>query len=842
MEHGYLLSEVAHAIGGTLTLAGTDERITHLAIDSRKPLPAEGTLFIALRGVHHDGHAYIASLREQGVRNVLAHADAAFDAHDLNVIRVPDTLVAMQRLCAWHRLHFHYPVIGITGSNGKTVVKEWLYQLLRTEERIVRSPGSWNSQVGVPLSVWEMGAEHSLGIFEAGISIPGEMERLAPIIAPTIGIFTNIGPAHGEHFTSDRQKAQEKAMLFAPSEAVVYCRDHAAVHDALKGSGTPERVLRDWSRHRTAFVRITQEVRDASSTYITTEIEGAPHDFRIPFSDDASVEDALHSIVALLHLGHASAWINERLAHLQPVAMRLRMMAGAGDSTLLDDSYSNDLASLGIALDHLVRLGGKRKRIVVTSDIVESAERPDALYPRMAALLKGAQVDHVYAVGTAITAHASAFGEHARFFASTEELLAHVPIDAIANAAVLVKGARSFGLERVVERWQERTHGTELRIDLDALRHNLNHYRAMLTHPPFSRSGAGRLRQSAPATARGEVKVMAMVKAFGYGSGAVELARLFENERVHYLGVAYADEGVELRQQGVRTPIMVMNPEPVPLEVLHRFQLEPEVYDLRSLRAAIAFARHTPDMPPVHLKLDTGMHRLGFAQEEIPALLEALRDLGALRIGSIFSHLAASEDPQHDTFTRGQVELFNNLATRMDEVLGYRPLRHIANSGGASRFPEARMDMVRLGIGLHGIGVDANETARLQPVATLRTVIAQEKRIPAGDSVSYGRGFVAAHDMRIAVLPIGYADGLSRRLGHGVGKVWINGQAAPFVGTICMDMCMVDITNIACAEEDEAIVFGPSHPVQEFARDLGTIPYEALTSISPRVRRVYTHG
>lgn len=820
MEDGYRLGDIARITGGAL-VGDPDLRITALLIDSRKPVPAEGGLFIALRGAHHDGHAHIHELLSKGLRAVMVDRKGADAVKGCAAVVVDDTLQALQQLAAWHRKRYTYPVIGITGSNGKTVVKEWLDRALGTEEFIVRSPGSWNSQVGVPLSVWEMRAEHTLGIFEAGISQPGEMERLAAIIAPTIGIFTNIGPAHGEHFPGgDPQKAAEKAKLFRTAQVVVHCADQALVHAALLDARMPEQDVIGWSRKGTAYLRVLREEVGATHTDLLVEVAGAQHRLTLPFTDAASTENALHIITLLFHLGHGAAWIDGRLSALEPVSMRLRMVSGTNDSVLLDDTYSNDLGSLRIALDHLVRMGGKRERVVVISDILESASDAGALYDAMAALIKGADVRRVYGVGTGLAQHAAMFTMPARFFATTEELLNAVPPDALAGCAVLVKGARAFGLERAVERWQQLTHGTELRIDLEALRHNLNHYRALVGP---------------------EVKVMAMVKAFGYGSGAVELARLFEHERVHYLGVAYADEGIELRRHGIRMPVLVMNPEPVPLDVLHRFQLETEVYDLTTLVAAIRFAEHTPGLPPVHIKLDTGMHRLGFTAQEVPALLDALRGVGALRIGSILSHLAASEDPAHDAFTREQLASFNALCDRIGSVLGYRPMRHIANSAATTRFKGSRSDMVRLGIGLHGIGANAAETVQLRPVSTLRTVIAQVKVIPPGDSVSYGRRFVAERPTPIAVLPIGYADGLSRRLGSGVGHAWIDGKRAPFVGSICMDMCMVDVSGIRCAAGDEAVLFGADHPVQEYADALGTIPYEALTSISPRVRRVYIH-
>jgi alanine racemase len=548
---------------------------------------------------------------------------------------------------------------------------------------------------------------------------------------------------------------------------------------------------------------------------------GVEQAITIPFGDEASVENALHVITLLLHLGRPLAWVAERMAALRPVEMRLRMTAGVHDITLIDDSYSNDIASLGIALDHLVRVSHRRDRVVVLSDILEGGGDETAQYVAMAKLLSTAGVKRVVGVGPAITRNAGSFPMELRTFADAHALLRDVDPTVFAGAALLVKGARTFQLEQVVERWQERVHGTVLEVDLDALRHNLHHYRAI---------------------AGPEVKLMAMVKAFGYGSGALELARIMAHERVEYLGVAYADEGIELRQQGIETPVLVMNPEPVPLETLHRFRLEAEVFDRRSMEEAIAFATHTADEVRVHIKLDTGMHRLGFMPNELAWLTSTLQQAGRLRIASILSHLAASEDPQHDAFSHAQIALFSSMAGKITGVLGYRPLWHIANSGAITRFPEARFDMVRLGIGLHGVGADAQESSQLLPTATLRTVVAQVKDIPAGDSVGYGRRAIAPAPMRIAILPIGYADGLSRRLGHGAGRVWIHGRPAPFVGTICMDMCMVEVTDISCSPGDDAIVFGAEHPLQDFARDLGTIPYEALTSISARVRRVYTRS
>ncbi|MGB3869132.1 MAG: bifunctional UDP-N-acetylmuramoyl-tripeptide:D-alanyl-D-alanine ligase/alanine racemase [Flavobacteriales bacterium] len=817
MSQGRLLSEIAAATGGVLQ--GAERRIQHLSIDTRQPFDPEDTLFVALRGKHHDGHQYIEELRQRGVRCFLVQRGVVPPNEGDSLVEVDNTLEALQALAAWHRAQFNLPVIGITGSNGKTVVKEWLQQLLGQDERIVRSPGSWNSQVGVPLSVWEIGSEDTLGIFEAGISEPGEMGALAHIIAPDIGIFTNVGPAHSAGFSSDEAKAREKALLFSHAKTVVYCADHSIVQAALAQLKGPE--LRAWSRVGGSYLHILYEKTEGTETHLTIACEGKETEVLLPFSDSASVENSLHCITVMYLLGRSGKAIANGVRQLRPVSMRLEMLPGLNNGTLLNDAYSNDLSSLTIALSQLARTAAGRLKTVVLSDIVESGEGPMELYARIAALLRAAEVDQLIGVGPLMQAHASMFPASSRFYSDADQLLRALPYPPENGAVTLVKGARHFGLERVVERWEERTHGTVMEVDTEALRHNLNHYRE-LCGP--------------------EVRIMAMVKAGGYGSGAVELARFFAHEQVAWLGVAYADEGIELRRQGIRTPVLVMNPEPVPMETLHRYHLEAEVYDQRSLKAALHFAEHVPDAPAVHIKLDTGMHRLGFMPAEIPDLLEALRGNRKLRIASILSHLAASEDPQQDAFTREQIDLFRSLSATITDVIGYQPLLHLANSAGATRFPEARFNMVRLGIGLHGIGANAEETALLLPVETLRTVIAQVKDVPAGDSVSYGHKTRLDTPTRIAVLPIGYADGLSRGLGEGRGRVWINGHEAPFVGAICMDMCMVDVTHIACVPGEDAFLFSVDHPVQEYARDLGTIPYEALTSISPRVKRVFVHG
>jgi alanine racemase len=821
----YTLQAIADAVGGTLIgPPGAGQwSVDRITIDSRGNTGGASTLFVALQGPRHDGHAYIDELCDAGIRCFLVNADQAVPRTGACLVAVPDTRAALQRFAAHHRERFEVPVIGITGSNGKTVVKEWLWQLLHREEHIVRSPGSWNSQVGVPLSVLRMGPQHSLGVFEAGISLPGEMALLAPIIKPTIGVLTMLGDAHDEgfrHETDPFAKAREKTALFAGSDVWISPGGALPVQAMHQLHGVPHL---SWSLVRgagaPAYLECHAQRIQAGSTILDLRFRGEDFQCRVPFTDEASIANALTCITVCLHLGRSPAWIGEHVPHLLPVDMRLRTVQGRNGSTLLDDSYSLDMVSLASALDHQQRIAQGRRRMVVLSDLPHTTDGHHA-YEAVAAHLAEHGIDTLLAVGPELARHRDLFSGRMECFADAASLIANVDPQQFTGAVVLIKGARRFGLEQAVERWQQQVHGTVLEIDLGAVRHNLNLFRAQLQ----------------PAT-----RVMAMVKAAGYGTGATELARMLAHERVHYLGVAYADEGIELRGQGISLPIMVMNPEPVSFDTLHRFALEPEVYDLQSLQAAIAYGQHTEHRPVVHVKLDTGMHRLGFQPHDLPALLEALHG-APLHVASILSHLSASEDPRHDAFTRVQLERFRRMADAIVGVLGYSPLRHIANSGAIVRFPEAHFDMVRVGIGLHGIGANDQETALLLPVASLRTVVAQVKDIPAGESIGYGRGALEERPRRIAILPIGYADGFPRRLGHGQGRVHIRGTELRTVGSICMDMCMVEIGDHPCAVGDEVVVFGSAPSLAQYASDLGTIPYEALTSISTRVKRVHLHG
>ncbi|GAB3828158.1 bifunctional UDP-N-acetylmuramoyl-tripeptide:D-alanyl-D-alanine ligase/alanine racemase [Hymenobacter jeollabukensis] len=818
---GALLQAPAEAAAPVLTLL----------LDSRRVVQAAGTLFVALRGPHHDGHQYLPELYQQGVRlflvdradlipgGVAAYPEAGF-------VLVADALAALQAIAAAHRAAFPaLPVLAVTGSNGKTIVKEWLAQLLSPDELICRSPRSYNSQVGVPLSVWELRPAHTLGIFEAGISEPGEMQRLAAVIQPTLGLFTNLGPAHDAGFASRQQKAAEKMRLFQGVDTLFYCHDHAEVHEAA--AALPPTVQRlTWSRHGAPEAQVQVRVEpgaDPGQTLAHVRYEQAEHPFTLPFADEPSVENALHCLAVLLWRGLPAAEVQRRLLRLQPVAMRLEMKQAIHDCYVLDDTYNNDLTGLDLALDALRRQPRRGRHTLILSDVLESGLPAEELYQRVAELARRHGVQRLLAVGPEIGRHAEtlqAAVPECAFFADTAALLRWFQPDYFRNETILVKGARRFEFERVVTAFQRQIHGTVLEVNLDALVHNLNYYRARLQ----------------PGT-----RLMVMVKAFAYGSGSYEVASLLEFHRVDYLAVAYTDEGVQLREHGISLPIMVMNPSPDSFALLRQYHLEPEIYSFARLREYLKAAEDGP-LPAIHLKLDTGMRRLGFAEDDLPELLLLLqRHAGTLRVASALTHLAGADEEQHNSFSHQQLAAFRRMTARLEAALGHAVIKHALNSPGIMRFPEAQFDMVRLGIGLYGVEAAGLAPEALQPVSTLRTTVSQLKRLPAGETVGYGRrGEAADHDRRIATLAIGYADGYDRRFSRGGGEVLIRGQRAPIIGNVCMDMCMVDVTGIPDVQEgDAAVLFGAGLPLTELASRIGTIPYELLTNVSERVKRVF---
>lgn len=809
--------------GNALQLPHPEEPVRHLLTDSRRGIFNAESLFFAIAGVRHDGHQFIQSLYARGVRQFVVEYMPKGNYPEANVIIVPDSVKALQQLVSWHRRSFSFPVIGITGSNGKTIVKEWLAQLLAPYQYVVKNPKSYNSQTGVPLSVWLMQADHEVGIFEAGISQPGEMENLAKIVRPTIGIFTNIGPAHDEGFQSREQKVMEKALLFQHCQTILYCRDYPEIDRILKEKYS-ERDFYTWSARNNlpSDLQLINSKSDLEGLQLELLDHRRNQNFILhtSFRDEASLENVMHCIAYMLYAGYDIATIQKGLAGLRKVSMRMELKQGINHCYLLDDSYSNDLLGLQMALDFLQQQKQNDQQTVILSDLLQTGQSEETLYYEVKQILIDKGVQKLIVIGEQISRYQSVFTKDNKLavtsYLNTDAFLREADFSSFRHQNILIKGARKFEFEHIVKRLQQKIHSTTLEINMDALTHNLNFYRSQLQ----------------PGT-----KVMVMVKAFSYGGAAFEIANLLQFHQVDYLAVAYADEGIMLRENGVRTPILVLNPSPDSFEKMASYHLEPEIYSLRMLNHFLEESKHWPEVPPVHLKVDTGMHRLGFEKKELDDLLKVLKEHPNLRVVSIFSHLAASDEPEHDAFTRKQIELYLNMYGRLSEVLGYPPLRHMLNSAGITRFPEYQLDMIRLGIGLYG--VDPNHQQALWPISTLKTVISQIKYIKKGESIGYSRKGVVQQDMKMATIAIGYADGFDRGFSNGNAYVFVKGQPAPVIGNVCMDMCMIDITHIDAEEGDEVVIFGEEQSVRTLAERIGTIPYEILTNISERVKRVF---
>ena len=802
-----------------------DVVIDHLLLDSRKVYSPSSSLFFALKGPRRDGHQFIPELYKKGLRNFVVSEQPELAVYPAaNFLRVPDTLLALQQLAIYHRKNFDIPVIGITGSNGKTIVKEWLYQLLHQDYHIVRSPKSYNSQIGVPLSVWQMEAQNSLGIFEAGISMPGEMESLAKIIQPTIGILTNIGEAHNEGFTDKKQKLVEKIQLFRHCQLIIAREKDVESQKALINSFESKPQLLTWGFSTTCDLTVKHIEKEEAYTTITVCPGSADMSFVIPFIDDASIENAITCFFTLLQLGVEQNIISKRMTQLQPVNMRLELKKGINHCIIINDSYSADIDSLEIALNFLDQQKSVAKKTVILSDVLQTARVDDQLYPYIIERLKKHQVSRLIGIGGHIAEtlrHVpTADGITVELFSSTKSYLQQFRSSQFREEVVLVKGARIFGFEQIVQLLEQKVHQTVLEINLNAIVHNVKAYQKKLK----------------PST-----KMMAMVKAFAYGSGGAEIAGILQYQNIDYLGVAYADEGVELRKAGIVLPIMVMNPEESAFDSIVEYNLEPDIYSFDLLHSFENFLqREGIQHYSIHIEVETGMNRLGFASDEIAQLATHLGSTSLVKVQTVFSHLAASEDPQQDTFTSQQLDKYKSAVIQLKEKINYSFLQHISNSAGIFRRPELHLDMVRLGIGMYGIDSAVEHQSLLQPVATLKTTIAQLKQLKKGESVGYNRRGIVQKDSVIATVRIGYADGYSRKLGNGNGKMWVKGQLVPVIGSICMDMTMIDVTGIPNIQEgDEVTVFGKELPVQDLAEWAGTIPYEIMTGISQRVKRVY---
>ena len=787
--------------------------IDSISIDSRSLQNGENTMFFAISGPNNDGHTYINELIDKGVRHfVVTHIPQTVSGK-ANFLVVDNTLDALQKFAAYYRSLFDFPIIGITGSNGKTIIKEWLNFLLSPDYNIIRSPKSYNSQVGVPLSILGINEKHNLGIFEAGISTMHEMEKLQKIIRPTIGILSNIGSAHDEGFLSVADKIKEKLKLFSSVNVLILNKNKT-----IQAFVNPKIKTFSWcSDNKSADVYITKKnLGDLTELQVTYKEDTFP--VLIPFQDQASIENAIHCMMVMLYFGYNAKVIQTRMAQLYPVEMRLKVKNGIYNCTLIDDSYSSDFQSLKIALDFLEHQKQHKKKTIILSDIFQSGLHNDELYSQVSQLIISNKINRVIGIGETISQYKNKFINGTTFKNVAEFMNAFDRLN-FENETILIKGARDFHFEQIVSMLEEKTHETVLEINLNAISHNLNFFKSKL----------------APKT-----KLMVMVKAFGYGNGGFEIAKLLEHHKVDYLGVAFADEGISLKSAGITVPIMVMNPETTSFSAIIQHQLEPEIYSIKGLKAFLKIAELKKLKNfPIHLKIDTGMHRLGFEEEHLSELIAILKGNETVQIRSILSHLATSDDLKHDAFAKSQITLFEQLSGQLMTELKIKPIRHILNTSGISNYPDAQYDMVRLGIGLYGISNDEEEQKFLENVGTLKSVISQIRTIESGESVGYGRRFMADKTTKIATIPIGYADGIRRSWGNEVGYVVINGKEAKIVGSVCMDMLMVNVTEIDCKEGQSVIIFGENPTVNLMAEALNTIPYEVLTGISQRVKRVF---
>ncbi len=801
-------AQLENITGGRNLVLSLDRPVVYLITDSRKMLLHPGSVFFAINGDHHDGHQYIQALYEAGIRQFIIENDFPFQKFvNANFLRVDSSVHALQRIASAQRDKFSLPVIGITGSNAKTIIKEWLYQLLSKDYTIVKNPGSYNSQLGVPLSVWQTESYHTLGIFEAGISMPGEMEALACIIQPTIGIFTNIGTAHDENFKELPDKIKEKAKLFNRAKVVICCIDQVHLAEELQKTSLS---LLTWGFSEKAQIKISRidNVYSVSWKNILFQIA-------LPFSDTASIENAFHCISVMLFMGIDVQVIQQRVQLLRAVPMRLELKEGINQCQVVDDTYNNDLAGLQISLNFLHHQNQKIEKTLILSDILQSGLDQETLTNSVALLINNSGIKKFIGIGPDLVKHASKFQVPSLFYHTTDDFLRSVNLNSFQQEIILIKGARVFQFEKIASLLQRKVHGTVMEVDLGSLVYNLNYFKSKLN---------------------AETKLMVMVKAFAYGSGSVEVANVLQYHKVDYLGVAYADEGVELRKNNITLPVMVMNPAADGFQTMINYNLEPEIYGFKILNEFSNFLDGR--QWKIHIKLDTGMHRLGFNEIETEQLIRFLKANNNLEVASIFTHLAGSDEPEHDIFSKKQATDFIERANKISNSLNYKPLLHILNTPGILRLPEWQLNMVRLGVGLYGVNPTTLDQP-LKPVACLKTIISQIREINEGDSIGYSRKGKAIKAMTIATIAVGYADGYSRAFSKGVGEVLVNGKRARVVGNVCMDMTMIDITGLDASEGDEVILFGKDMPIQELAKKINTIPYEILTNTSERVKRVF---
>ncbi|MBR6775173.1 MAG: bifunctional UDP-N-acetylmuramoyl-tripeptide:D-alanyl-D-alanine ligase/alanine racemase [Bacteroidales bacterium] len=836
----YTIGKIASIVEGrTEGKSNESIEIKDLLFDSRLLISPENTLFFSLKSNRNNGNKYIDELYNKGVRCFVVEdtIEQATQYPQATFIIVDNTLKALQKLAAHHRGNFDIPIVGITGSNGKTIIKEWLYQILSPEMSVARSPKSYNSQIGVPISVWQLNELHQAAIFEAGISRPGEMKNLKEIIRPTIGIFANIGEAHGKNFENINYKVEEKLKLFLKVDTLIYCSDHKEIKEAVEKHNIN---TFSWSRkdnnadiqiysiekgeEETVISALSKKSQTQNSSQTLRFSDSQIQKIRIPFTDDASIENAIHCWLAAMKFNIPANVIEKKMRHLSPIAMRMELKSGINNCEVINDSYNSDFNSLTIALDFMNQHHHNKEKVVILSDILQSELQEEDLYNNIALLLKNKGVDRLIGIGEAISRQHDKFSISKIFYKDTKDFLTNHKIEDFHNQMILLKGARDFSFEKISRLLEEKAHETILEINLDNLVRNMNYYRSKL---------------------KSDTKLMVMVKAFAYGSGNFEVSNVLEFHRADYLTVAYADEGIELRRKGISLPIMVMTPEANTFESIIKNNLEPDIYSFRSLTlledAIKKLGKPLKSPIGIHIKLDTGMHRLGFLKDDIDELLSRLRNNKDIVVKSVFSHLAGSDSEEFNDFTMAQINNFEEMSSKIIEAFPYKVLRHILNSAGISRFTDYQYDMVRLGIGVYGVAPCKEDEGKLKNVVSLKTTIVQIKEYEAGETIGYSRKGVIKRKSRIGVVPIGYADGLKRQLGNGNACFYVNGKEAPIVGNVCMDMCMIDLTDIECKENDTATLFDEEHSIERIAKACDTIAYEILTSISQRVKRIYYH-
>ncbi len=813
----------AGIINGKIIQHYISRKIDKIQIDSRKLIITPGNIFFAIKGKNHDSHKFLKEIYDKGIRQFVIE-DKNFNITEFpeaNIILVDSSIKALQRFAAYHRNQFKKPILGITGSNGKTIIKEWLSQALSLKYNVIKNPKSYNSQIGVPLSVLEINENHEYGIFEAGISMPNEMINLEKIIKPTLGIFTNLGSAHEKGFESDYIKAKEKAILFKSCDKIYYNKDSKIIDKILKElynkSNTKSNTkLISWSTNLDLNYKIKYK-KNSENTII--EIN-SKYNFILPFKDKVNLENATHCIIFLLNEFNDPTLIEKSIKFFKSIPMRLTLKKGVNGCHIIDDSYSNDIVSLKAALEFMEDQNLGLNNTLILSDFLQISNDKKEFYLKISDLLKSKNINKIIAIGKEISKYKSLFNEidHA-FYESTESFIKDDNI-IFKNELILIKGARKFNFEKIVNKLQEKNHSTILEVDLNSIEHNLNYFRSKLDK---------------------RTKLMIMVKAFSYGSSGFEIPNLLQYHKVDYLGVAYTDEGVRLRENEIKIPIMVLNPKIDSFNLLLKYDLEPEIYSLKLLKAYTGFLENKTSR--IHIKIDTGMHRLGFLENEIDEVLNVINKNSNIKVKSIFSHFSASEAEGHDKFTNQQALLFSKISNKIEKYLGYKTLKHLLNSSGILRFPKYQLDMVRLGIGLYGVGVGQEFISNLEASSCLSTIISQIKSLPKGSTIGYNRKGILKRDSKIAVIAVGYADGFSRIMGNGKCNVLINNELAPIIGNICMDMCMIDVTDIKNVEEgDRVIIFGKKHSIDELADSSGTISYEILTQISERVKREYIYS